>query len=63
MSLPNNASGRRPTPARARSAAGGHFKARGTNTGSFMGHPPPGKPMTLDVIDIGRFDNGKLFEH
>jgi predicted ester cyclase len=41
----------------------GHFHGRGTNTGSFMGHPPTGKPMTLDVIDIGRFDNGKLFEH
>jgi predicted ester cyclase len=28
-----------------------------------MGHPPTGKPMTLDVIDIDRFDNGKLVEH
>jgi predicted ester cyclase len=38
----------------------GHFQGRGTNTGSFMGHPPTGKPMTLDVIDIGRFNNGTL---
>jgi predicted ester cyclase len=28
-----------------------------------IGHPPTGKPMTLDVIDIGRFDNGKLVEN
>jgi predicted ester cyclase len=40
-----------------------HFKGRETNTGSFMGHPPTGKPMTLDVIDIGRFEDGKLVEH
>jgi predicted ester cyclase len=38
----------------------GHFQGRGTNTGSFMGHPPTGKPMTLDVIDIGRVNNGTL---
>ncbi|MGE5695997.1 MAG: ester cyclase, partial [Candidatus Sericytochromatia bacterium] len=41
----------------------GHFQARGTNTGSFMGQPPTGKHMTIDVIDIGRFNNGKLVEH
>jgi predicted ester cyclase len=41
----------------------GHFQGRGTNTGPFMGHSATGKSMTLDVIDIGRFDNGKLVEH
>jgi len=28
-----------------------------------IGQPPTGKPMTLDMIDIGRFDNGKLVEN
>jgi predicted ester cyclase len=40
-----------------------HFQGRETNTGPFMGHPATGKPMSLDVIDIGRFDKGKLVEH
>ncbi len=38
-------------------------RARGVNTGSFMGNPPTGKPVVVDVIDIARFENGKLVEH
>lgn len=38
-------------------------RARGVNTGAVMGHPPTGKPMEVDVIDIARFENGKLIEH
>lgn len=33
--------------------------ARGTNYGPFMG-PPTGKPMTTTVVDVCRFENGKI---
>ena len=36
---------------------------RGVNTGSVMGHPPTGKPIAVDVIDVARFENGMLVEH
>jgi predicted ester cyclase len=39
------------------------FTARGTNLGSVMGRPPTGKKMTVDVIDIVRFKDGKHVEH
>ena len=39
------------------------FVARGTNLGSFMGNPPTGKKVTIDVIDIARFKDGKIVEH
>jgi predicted ester cyclase len=32
-------------------------RARGVNTGSVMGHPPTGKPMEIDVIDIARLES------
>lgn len=38
-------------------------RARGVNTGSIMGNPPSGKTVEVDVIDIGRFKDGKLVEH
>lgn len=38
-------------------------RARGVNTGSVMGHPPTGKPMEIDVIDIVRLEAGKIVEH
>jgi predicted ester cyclase len=41
----------------------GHFRSRGTNDGSFMGNPPTRKTMQIDVIDIARFEEGKLVEH
>ena len=37
--------------------------ATATNTGPFMGHPPNGRSMTIDVIDITRFEGGKMVEH
>jgi predicted ester cyclase len=36
---------------------------RGTHSGPFMGVPPTGKPFTITVIDICRFDGGKIVEH
>lgn len=36
--------------------------ARGTNLGPLMG-PPTGKAMTITVIDVCRFENGKIVEH
>lgn len=39
------------------------FTARGTNLGSVMGRPPTGKKMNIDVIDIVRFEGGKMVEH
>jgi predicted ester cyclase len=41
----------------------GHFRSRGTNEGPFMGNPPTGKSMQIDVIDIARYEGGKLVEH
>jgi len=38
-------------------------RARGVNTGSVMGFGPTGGPVEVDVIDIGRFEDGKLVEH
>ena len=38
--------------------------ARGTHRGDFMGIPPSGVAITIDVIDICRFsDDGKIIEH
>lgn len=38
-------------------------RARGTNTASVMGFGPSGEQVEIDVIDIGRFEDGKLVEH
>ena len=38
-------------------------RARGTNSGSVMGNAPTGRIVEVDVIDIGRFEDGKLVEH
>ena len=35
----------------------------GTNDGPFMGHPPTGRTMRVDVIDIVRVVDGKIVEH
>jgi predicted ester cyclase len=37
--------------------------ATGTNDGSFMGHPPTGRPMRVDVFDAIRLENGRMVEH
>ena len=36
--------------------------ARGTNLGPLVG-PPTGKPMTIAVMDVCRFENGMIVEH
>ena len=36
--------------------------AQGTNDGPFIG-PPTGKPMTITVFDVCRFENGRIVEH
>jgi predicted ester cyclase len=41
----------------------GHFRSQGTNEGPFMGEPPTGKAMQIDVIDIARFEDAKMVEH
>ncbi len=38
------------------------LRGRGTNTGPFIG-PPTGKEMSIDVIDICRFRDGRIAEH
>jgi len=38
-------------------------RARGINTGSIMGSAPTGRTVEIDVIDIGRFEDGRLVEH
>jgi steroid delta-isomerase-like uncharacterized protein len=36
---------------------------RGTHRGPFFGLPGTGKTVSIDVMDVGRFENGKLVEH
>ena len=36
--------------------------ARGTHDGPFFG-PPTGKPISITVFDICRFENGRIVEH
>jgi len=36
---------------------------RGTHGGEFLGRPPTGKKIEVDVIDICRFENGRMVEH
>jgi predicted ester cyclase len=36
---------------------------RGTHRGPFMGLPATGKPFTITVFDVCRFENGKMVEH
>jgi steroid delta-isomerase-like uncharacterized protein len=38
------------------------WTARGTNSGSLMGMPPSGKPVTVTGITIERIANGKIAE-
>ena len=35
----------------------------GTNLGSFAGHPATGRKAFTDVIDVARFEDGKMVEH
>ena len=37
--------------------------ARGAHTHDFMGRPPTGKTFTVAVVDICRFENGRIMEH
>lgn len=37
--------------------------SRGTQQAPFMGRPPTGKSFAITVIDICRFENGKIAEH
>jgi len=39
------------------------FKATGTNIGSVMHRPPTGKRVSIDVIDVVKFRDGKIVEH
>jgi predicted ester cyclase len=35
----------------------------GTNLGPYMGHPPTGRSIAIDVIDIVRIKDGRIVEH
>jgi predicted ester cyclase len=37
--------------------------ATGTNTGSFMGHAPTGRPLRINVFDVIRIEDGLMVEH
>jgi predicted ester cyclase len=39
------------------------YSFRGTNTGSFLGAPPTGRPVQSSSISIYRIANGKIVEH
>lgn len=38
-------------------------RARGTHRGTFMGVAPTGRTVTVDIVDISRFNGGKIVEH
>jgi predicted ester cyclase len=38
-------------------------RARGVSSGPVMGIPPTGGPVEVDVIDIMRFEDGRVVEH
>jgi predicted ester cyclase len=39
-------------------------RARGTDSGTGQfGHPPTGKQISIDVIDVARFADGQMIEH
>jgi steroid delta-isomerase-like uncharacterized protein len=37
--------------------------ATGTHDGPFMGHPPTGRPMRIQVFDVLRVVDGRIVEH
>lgn len=37
--------------------------SRGTHQGPFMGFAPTGKSFTITVMDVCRFENGRIVEH
>jgi predicted ester cyclase len=39
------------------------LRAQGTNDGPYMGHPPTGRAMSVDVFDAVRVSDGKIVEH
>ncbi len=39
------------------------LRGRGTHTGAFMGRPPTGKHIDLDILDVCRFEDGRIAEH
>jgi len=39
------------------------MRGSGTHDGPFMGHPPTGRRMEIDVFDVLRIVDGKLVEH
>jgi predicted ester cyclase len=39
------------------------LRATGTNRGPFMGNPPTGRSMSIDVIDVVRMKQGRIVEH
>ncbi len=39
------------------------LRGQGTHRGEFMGLPPTGKAVAVDIIDICRFEGGKIVEH
>jgi predicted ester cyclase len=36
---------------------------RGTHGGDFLGIPATGKPVSVGVIDVVRYENGQIVEH
>jgi len=40
-----------------------YMRWTGTHEGEFMGIPATGKPMSISVVDIFRFADGKIVEH
>ena len=38
------------------------WTSRGTNTGSLMGMPPTGKPVSVNVVEVYRIVGGKIVE-
>ena len=40
-----------------------HYRLNAKHPRPFIAHEPPGKQITIDVMDIARIENGQLVEH
>ena len=41
----------------------GRVRGQGTDRGGFAGHPPTGRTVATDSMDLCRFEDGKIVEH
>ena len=61
--LPGPEAGHRRYRRQWRQDLGTHCRSRHSTAGQFMGVPPTSKAFAITVMDVCRFENGKIVEH